>query len=649
MANKFRRDKVVFALIVMGFMAVLSRAFYVQIVKSDFLQEEGNKRQVRTIDIPAPRGVIYDRHGDVLALSTPMASVWVDAKVMYGYQTAYRKFLKLLGMSEKELLQTAHNRLHKRLSFIRQEADSKVIDEIEQLELPGIYLKKVKMTLTPHDIDGKAGAPIAISADIPSIWVDSQQMLGYQHVYEKLSKLLKIPASNLKDKVEKFSSRRFLYLQRSVEPDLSRQVDELNLYGVYIEDEYKRYYPSGEITGHLVGFTNIDDHGQEGLELAYEDWLKGKSGRKQVIKDRAGRVVDFVKDVVPAKAGSDMTLSIDKNIQFFAYRALKSVMIEHQAKSASAVILDAKTGEVLAMVSLPGYNPNDRSQLSGDGIRNRVVTDLMEPGSTVKPFIIAKALDLGVVGLDEKINTSPGSIRVQGYRITDTHNHGVLKPEGIIQKSSNVGASKIAMRMTPEQEWQLWKDVGFTKDSGLYLPGEATGYLKPVAQWQTIDQVSASYGYGFNINLLNLAHGYLMLANHGEIMPLSLFKLNQPPQKTRVVGAEAADETLLMMEKVVARGGTAPKAQVAGYRVAGKTGTVHKTKQGGYEQNEYHSLFAGIVPVSDPDMVMVVAVDEPSRGVYYGGSVAAPVFKEVMQQALRLRNVPHDEMLESSN
>ncbi len=649
MAIKFRRDKVVFALIVMGFLAVLSRAFYVQVVQSDFLQEEGNKRQVRTIEIPAPRGVIYDRHGDVLALSTPMASVWVDAKVMYGYQTEYRKFLNLLGMTEQELNSAARKQKHKRLSFIRQESNPKVVEAIEKLELPGIYLKKVKMTLTPHMADGRDGSPIAISSDLPSIWVDSQQMSGYQNVFEKLAKRLNMSATEIREKVKKFSNRRFVYLERSVEPKLADKIDDLNLFGVYIEDEYKRYYPSGEISGHLVGFTNIDDHGQEGLELAYEDWLKGKSGRKQVIKDRAGRVIDFVKDVVPAKPGSDMTLSIDKNIQFFAYRALKSVMIEHQAKSASSVILDAKTGEVLAMVSLPGYNPNDRSQLSGDAIRNRVVTDLIEPGSTVKPFVIAKALDLGVVGLDEEINTSPGAIRVQGYRITDTHNHGKLKPEGIIQKSSNVGASKIAMRMTPEQEWQLWSDIGFTRDSGLYLPGEATGYLKPVAQWQTIDQVSASYGYGFNINLLNLAHAYLMLANHGEIMPLSLFRLDKPPQKSRVVGAKAADDTLLMMEKVVARGGTAPKAQIAGYRVAGKTGTVHKTKQGGYEQNEYYSLFAGIVPVSDPDMVMVVVVDEPSRGVYYGGAVAAPAFKEVMQQALRLRNVPHDEMLESPN
>jgi cell division protein FtsI (penicillin-binding protein 3) len=318
-------------------------------------------------------------------------------------------------------------------------------------------------------------------------------------------------------------------------------------------------------------------------------------------------------------------------------------MIEHQAKSASSVILDAKTGEILSMVSLPGYNPNDRSQLQGAAIKNTVVTDLMEPGSTVKPFIIAKALDAGVLTLEEPVNTSPGYLRIDGYRITDTHNNGVLTPTEIIQKSSNIGVSKIALKLTAEQQWQFWKEVGFSQDSGLFLPGEAAGYLKPVERWQKLDQVSASYGYGFNINLLGLARSYLLFANQGEMLPLSLFKLDQPPQKTRVVSAQAAQATLEMMEKVVAPGGTAVKAQIPGYRVAGKTGTVHKTKQGGYEQNQYQSVFAGIVPVSDPDMIMVVAINEPSRGIYYGGAVAAPVFSEVMQQALRLRNVAYDQ------
>lgn len=638
----FRRDKVVFFLIVLGFAAVLARAFYVQVLQADFLQEEGSKRQVRTLDIPAPRGVIYDRHGDVLALSTPMASVWADAKQVMAFQHDYRRFLALLGMREAQLLDLAKRQQHKRLSFIRQEGDSAVIEAIEQLALPGIYLKKIDLAFAPQ---GHAGTQIIVSKEQPSIWIDLAQMEGYRQLYAKLGKVLHVPPADLEQKLKAFSKRRFVYLKRSIEPFVAEQVEKLDLYGIYVQEEYKRYYPAGEISAHVVGFTNIDDRGQEGLELAYNDWLKGEAGRKQVIKDRAGRVIDFVKDVEPAKPGKDITLSIDRQIQFFAYRALKATMIEHQAKAASAVVLDAKKGEVLAMVSLPGYNPNDRSKLQGSGIKNRVVTDLLEPGSTVKPFVIAKALDAGVLQVDEEINTHPGAIRIDGYRITDTKDYGRLTPEGIIQKSSNVGQSKVAQRLTAEQQWGLWKALGFSRDSGLYLPGEASGYLKAVEQWTPLYQVSSSFGYGFNINLLNLAHAYLMLANQGNIMPLSLFKQTQPPVLESVVGAEAAQQVLLMMEKVVAKGGTAPKAQIAGYRVAGKTGTVHKTKQGGYEQNTYISLFAGIVPVSDPDMVMIVAVDEPSRGVYYGGAVAAPVFQEVMEHALRLRNVPHDQPL----
>jgi cell division protein FtsI (penicillin-binding protein 3) len=643
MTLKFRRDKVVFFLIALGFVAVLGRAFYVQVLRADFLQEEGTKRQVRTLEIPAPRGTVYDRNGDVLALSTPMASVWVDAKQVMSFQRDYRQFLNLLGLSEAQLLQLAKRQQHKRLSFIRQESDAKIIEAIEQLELPGIYLKKVGLTFAPQ---GRDQTQIVVTKDQPSIWIDPEQMQGFQNLYAKLSKVLRLTPIEIEQKLKTFSKRRFVYLKRSIEPYVAEQVEKLDLYGVYVQDEYKRYYPAGEISAHLVGFTNIDDKGQEGLELAYNDWLKGVPGRKQVIKDRAGRVIDFVKDVKPARPGKDITLSIDKQIQFFAYRALKAAMIEHQAKSASAVVLDAKKGEVLAMVSLPGYNPNDRAKLSGDGIKNRVVTDLLEPGSTVKPFVIAKALDLGVLKPDEEIDTRPGAIRIDGYRITDSHDNGWLTPEGIIQKSSNVGQSKVALRLKAEQQWGLWKAIGFGRDSGLYLPGEASGYVKQVEQWTPLYQVSSSFGYGFNINLLNLAHAYLMLANQGNIMPLSLFKQTEPPALERVVSEKAAQEVLLMMEKVVARGGTAPKAQIAGYRVAGKTGTVHKTKNGGYEQNTYMSLFAGIVPVSNPDMVMVVAVDEPSRGIYYGGAVAAPVFKEVMEHALRLRNVPHDQPLD---
>ena len=634
---RFGRDRVVFALIALGFMGVLGRAFYVQIVQADFLIEEGDKRQVRSIEIPAPRGEVFDRHGAVLALSTPMASVSVDAKLLTGYQEDYKALLSTLNLTESRLKAMAQKNKHKRLSFIKQESNPEVIVQLEQLALPGLHLKTIDMALKLAD-----GSVIKIDKNTPSIWVDIQQMDGFQQAYARLAKVLGLNKNRLKKKMEANAKRRFMYVKRSVEPEVAEQVEQLNLYGVYVDDEYKRYYPEGEITAHLIGFTNIDDQGQEGVELAYEKFLKGTPGKKQVIKDRSGNIIDFVKDVQPAKPGQDIMLSIDKNIQYFAYRALKRTMVEHQARSASAVVLDAKTGEVLAMVSLPGYNPNDRRQVTGRAIKNRVISDLMEPGSTVKPFIVAKALHEGVITVDEEINTSPGSMRVQGYRITDSHNNGMLTAGDIIQKSSNVGASKIALRLTPEQQHDMWQKIGFSQDSGLYLPGEAFGLLKPVLQWQDLDQTSSSYGYGFNINLMNLAHAYLLFANDGQMMPVSIFKQTEKPFKTSIVSPFAANQTLLMMERVVAKGGTAPRAQIPGYRVAGKTGTTHKTKRGGYEQNEYISQFAGIVPVSDPDMVMVVRVNEPSRGVYYGGSVSAPVFKEVMEQALRLRNVPHD-------
>ena len=642
MRFRFSRDRFLFVAIVIGFMMILGRAFYVQVLHSEFLINEGDKRQLRTQDIPAPRGDVYDRHGTVLALSTPMASVFVDVKMMVGYQRDYATFLSLLNLTETQLINLALRHKDRRLSFIKQESDPGVIAQLETLALPGLHLKTIDMTFK---VDG--GEVINITKNQPSVWIDLEKMQGFQQAYAKIAKVLDLNRAQLQEKMHRNPQRRHMYVKRLIEPETAKQIEQLNLYGVYVDEEYKRYYPAGEIVAHLVGFTDIDDKGQEGLELAFEEWLKGHSGKRQVIKDLRGNVIDFVKDVVPAQPGRSVTLSIDKDIQYIAYRALKATMVKHQARSASAVVLDAKTGEILAMVSLPGYNPNDRTQVSGRAIKNTVISDLLEPGSTVKPFIIAKALHEGVIDIADEINTHPGSMRVQGNRISDPKNYGMLTAEGIIQKSSNVGASKIALKLTTDQQYEMWQQVGFNQESGLFLQGEATGILKPASQWQDLDQTSASYGYGFNINLLNLAHAYLLFANNGQVMPVSMFKQMEPAVKTPVVSPYAANQTLLMMEKVVAQGGTASMAQIPGYRVAGKTGTSHKTKRGGYERNEYLSQFAGIVPVSDPNMVMVVSVNEPSRGVYYGGTVAAPVFKEVMEHALRLRKVPHDMPIEN--
>ncbi len=638
--KRIRRDSVVFFLIALGFMAIIGRAFYVQVIKTDFLQSEGDKRQIRTIEIPASRGDIYDRNGELLALSTPMAAVWVDPKEMVSHEQKYLQFLALLNLTDSQLNQYISSNKHKRLSFIQQVYDESIIDKIAALELPGTYTKRV-------DIDFENdGRIIQVDKLLPSVWVDKRLIDRYRYSYARLAQVLNRTTGDLARKIRAHPKRRFMYLKRSMVPEVAEKIESMRLTGVYTQGEYKRYYPSGESSAHLVGFTNIDDKGQEGVELAYNDWLRGTPGKKQVVKDRAGHVVDFVKDIVASKPGKSITLSIDQNIQYFAYRALKEVMVKHQATSASSVILDAKTGEVLSMVSLPGYNPNDNRQRTGKAIRNRVVTDLLEPGSTVKPFVIAKALDLGLIDLDTEINTSPGSMRVQGKRISDTHNNGLLTPMGIIQKSSNVGVSKVALKLSPEQQHDFWLQLGFGRDSGLFLPGEAMGYLKPTADWQDLDQVSSSYGYSFNINLLNLAHSYLLFTNQGNMLPLSVIKLEQAPVGEPLVKAEVATEVLKMMEAAVSKKGTAPKAQIPGYRVAGKTGTVHKTKKGGYEENAYITLFAGIVPVSNPEFIMVVAVNEPSRGVYYGGLVAAPVFREVMQEALRLRNIAPDKTVE---
>ena len=581
-----RRDSIVLVVVFMLFMALIAKAFHVQIVQADFLQEEGNKRQIRTLNIPAPRGEVLDRNGNVLALSTPIDSIWVDPKTLAFYLDPVAQQTQLLTEN------LSQQQLQNRQELVEQK---------------------------------------------------------YQ-AYQKMLALLELSPATFTPKVLSKRGRRFLYVKRGVLPELTAKIEALDVPGLYVQNQYKRYYPTGEVVSHLIGFTNIDDTGIAGIEKTYDAWLSGQAGKKQIVKDRAGRVIKFVKDLKPAEPGKQIYLSIDKDVQFFLYHAMKKSFIQHQATSMMSVILDAKTAEVIAMVSLPAFNPNDRSQLQGARLRNRVVTDVMEPGSTSKPFIVAKALDLGVLSLMDEINTSPGAITIQGQRITDTRNHGTITPAEVIQYSSNIGASKIAFKMTPQQQWQMFHDVGFGQDLGLFLPGETMGYIRPAAEWQKIDQASSSFGYGFNINLMQLAHAYMVIANQGELKPLSVIKRN-PENDTagrQIISPTVAQNVLEMMEAVVAKGGTAPQAKVDGYRIAGKTGTVHLTKAGGYEANQYLSLFAGIVPVSNPKYIMVTAVNKPSRGIYYGGKVAAPIFKEVMTDVLRLKNIAPDDVWQGS-
>jgi cell division protein FtsI (penicillin-binding protein 3) len=378
------------------------------------------------------------------------------------------------------------------------------------------------------------------------------------------------------------------------------------------------------------------------VELIYNDWLSGQAGRQQIIKDLEGRVVQFVKTLEEVSPGKDLQLSIDKDLQFFAQRSVKELMIKHQAKGVSLVILDAKTGEILTLVNQPGFNPNNRAQIRGESIRNRAIANLVEPGSTIKPFVVTKALELGLLDSNEVINTAPGYVRVQGHMISDAVNYGQLDLTGVVQKSSNVAMVNISKRLSAEQQWQLLSDLGFGQDLGLFLPGEAMGFIRHHTEWSPVDKMSSSFGYGFNVNLLQLARSYLVFANEGQVPPLSLLKLNQPPTYKPVFKPESIAQILPMLEATTHPGGTATLARIEGYRVAGKTGTVRKAKAGGYEENKYAALFVGMVPASRPDMVMAIVVDEPSRGVYGGGEVAAPVFADVMRHALRLRNVAPD-------
>ncbi|UQB42633.1 penicillin-binding protein 2 [Thiomicrospira microaerophila] len=544
----FSREKLMFGLILFGFGLLIAKAFYVQVVQSSFLESEANKRQIRTLEVAAPRGQILDRHGELLALSTPVASVWVDPRTLVNHPQAIEELARVLNLSQQQLTR----------------------------------------------------------------------------------------------RIQANPNRRFLYIERSILPDLAKQIEALRLPGVNIQAEFKRYYPTADIAAHILGYTNIDDIGQDGVELIYENWLKGQPGRQQIIKDLEGRVVKFVNNLADAQPGQALQLSIDKDIQFFVHRALKEVMTKHQARGASAVILDAKTGEILALVNQPGYNPNNRNQLQGEAIRNRAISELIEPGSTIKPFVVAKALDLGLIQADEVINTSPGYIRVQGHMISDAVNYGRLTIGEVIQKSSNVATANIVRRMSAEQQWRFYSDLGFSQDLGLFLPGEQLGRLRHHREWQLIDQVSSSFGYGFSTNVMQLAQAYLVFANQGNLPPVSLIKRDAPPEMKSVLSAQAVEQTLQMMETVTHQGGTGTEARIEGYRVAGKTGTVLKAGVGGYQEATYRAMFVGLVPASRPDMVMAIMVDEPSRGVYGGGSVAAPVFQEVMRHALRLRNVDPD-------
>ncbi|MCF6218491.1 MAG: penicillin-binding protein 2 [Gammaproteobacteria bacterium] len=538
-----------FALLLLGSVMVLLliRGAYLHVVEGDFLQGEGDARYLRNIEIGATRGMILDRNGEPLAISTPVDSVWLNPQKLSQNRAEWRALGQLLKVDVEKALK------------------------------------------------GRMG-------------------------------------------------RGFVYLRRQIDPDLGRRVMALNISGVHLQREYKRYYPTGEVSAHLVGFTNVDDQGQEGMELVYDEWLRGEYGEKQIIRDLRGRIVEDVKSIRSPVAGENLTLTIDKRLQYLAYRELKRAIQHHDALAGSAVLMDVKTGEVLALVNQPAFNPNNRAELRSNLYRNRAVTDLVEPGSILKPFTVAAALESGAVSSDIMIDTRPGYLRVGSHTVKDFRNYGVLDLTTLIQKSSNVGAAKLAQATEPEALWQVLSDVGFGELPGTGFPGERAGRLPHYIDWNEARRVTLSYGYGLSASPLQIAQSYTALANDGKLVPARFVHHESLPGQARqaAFSADVARQVRTMMERVVEAGGTGQKGAIAGYRVAAKTGTVRKVGATGYMEDRYLALYAGLAPASDPRLVMVVVVDEPQGDEYYGGAVAAPVFSAVMAGALRLLNIAPD-------
>ncbi len=504
------------------------------------------------------------------------------------------------------------------------------------------HLRQVPVVAHRGMILDRNGEPLAISTPVHSIWLNPQDVPSDHPKLTQLADTLNLSASTIRDKINGNKTREFIYLKRRVTPELAQNVKALGIHGVYLQREYKRYYPAGEVTAHLLGFTNIDDIGQEGLELTYDAVLTGRSGLKRMVRDSRGNFVEGGELIRPVKDGENIQLSIDLRIQHLAYRALEEAVIKHKAKAGTAVVLDIETGEVLAMVNQPSFNPNNREGLKPSHYRNRAVTDLFEPGSTVKPFTVLSGLKSGKFDLDSIINTHPGVFRVSGHPIRDFRDYGEIDLATLIQKSSNVGASKIALELEPQELWHDFSLFGLGESTGAYFPGEVIGTMPDPRAWYKLDVASMGFGYGLSTSALQLARAYSVLGSGGIIKPVTFIKTDEPLRGRRVFAADLIHKVLAMMEKVVEPGGTATQAAVANYSVAGKTGTAKKSISGGYADKRYQSVFAGIIPASAPRLAMVVMVDEPRGEEYYGGAVAAPVFAEVMTGAMRLLNIAPD-------
>ncbi len=516
---------------------------------------------------------------------------------------------------------------------------------------PDILLKRAasqllrKETLPAHRgvITDRNGEPLAVSTPVVSLFADPRELLQQQADWHRLAVALGHDPDYLADRIRRKASKRFIYLKRRMSPAAAEEIKKLGIDGVYGQNEYQRFYPAGEVTAHLVGFTNIDDQGQEGIELAFNGWLKGTPGKKQVVKDLHGHIIKDVKQLSEARPGKPMALSIDLRLQYIVYKELKSAVKRVNASSGSVVLLDVKTGEVLAIANQPSFNPNDRSQLKPFQMRNRAATDIYEPGSTVKPLTMVAALESGKYQPSTLINTSPGRIRVGRKVLLDPVNYGEISLTKVITKSSQVGTSKIALSLEPERIRDVFYRVGLGQSTGSGFPGEGVGVLPNRGRWRPIEQATLAFGHGLSVTTLQLAQAYAVLASGGDRRPLSLLKVTSAPIPENVIDPSIAKQVLGMLKTVTKKGGTAKRANVEGYEVAGKTGTIHKVGRTGYEGSRYIAVFAGIAPADKPEVVAVVMINDPKGDEYYGGEVAAPVFSNIISKTMRLLGVPTTE------
>ena len=494
-------------------------------------------------------------------------------------------------------------------------------------------------------VTDRNGEPLAVSTPVDSVWVNPKELGADLDPLAHLAGTLGQDRQELLRRVSSNGDRDFLYVVRGLEPADARRVKALNLPGVYLAREFRRYYPAGEVTGHVLGFTSIDDVGQEGAELAFDNWLGGEDGAKRVIQDSKGRKVEDIESIRPVRPGRDLSLSIDLRIQYLAYRELKSAILENRARAGSMVVLDVQTGEVLAMVNQPAYNPNDREQLTPAAYRNRAATDLFEPGSSIKPFIIAAGLASGRFNAGSTIDTSPGFIQVGAVTFPDEHNLGVIDLATVLAKSSNVGMAKLALQLDPQQIWSTLSRLGFGEVTSSGFPGESAGVFSNFSHWRAITIATLSHGYGISVTPLQLAQAYATVGALGERLPLSMVRVDAPPAGERVLDAGVCRSLISLLEAVTTQeGATGVRARIPGYRVAGKTGTAWKSSNGTYSKDRYTSVFAGLAPASSPRLAAVVVIDEPTAGKFLGGDVSAPVFSAVIGRALRLLAVAPDDV-----